>query len=55
MEEFQLEAHSGRIRLAAEVDYERKTKYEFDVKVEDGGKPKLSHRAKVSIWGEGFD
>lgn len=46
--QFEVDPRSGKVKLAAELDYEKKTEYKFGVEVEDGGKPALSDNATVS-------
>ena len=45
--QFEVDPRSGKVKLAAQLDYEKKSEYMFGVEVKDGGKPALSDNATV--------
>lgn len=47
--DFLLDSHTGELSVQKRLDYERKTRYDLVVAVEDQGDPQLSDRATVSI------
>ena len=48
-DKFLVDSRSGKIKVAALLDYEKKTEYQFEIKVEDGGTNKLSDKTMVII------
>ena len=51
-EDFEVDSRSGMIKLAAHLDYEKKTEYKFNVTVMNVGTPRLSDTATVGnlVW-----
>ena len=45
--QFEVDPRSGKVKLAAQLDYEKKSEYKFGVEVKDGGKPALSDNTTV--------
>ena len=48
-DKFHVDSRTGIVTLIGQLDYERMTEYRFDVLVEDGGVPKWSDNAAVSL------